>query len=71
MKDIIILRNRARCEGCDTEIESKHRHDFATCRCGNIFVDGGLTYLRSGAVDISKFTDLSETYELIPNGDMV
>ncbi len=42
----IILRNSAKCLNCNEEIESKHRHDFATCKCGNLSVDGGLDYLR-------------------------
>lgn len=41
-----ILRNSVRCEKCNTEIESKHRHDFVTCPCGQISVDGGHSYLR-------------------------
>jgi hypothetical protein len=27
-------------------IESRHTHDFASCTCGNIAVDGGLSYER-------------------------
>ncbi len=43
-----ILRNSATCRKCETEIESKYRHDFVSCRCGAIFVDGGKDYLRGG-----------------------
>jgi hypothetical protein len=42
------MRNRARCRRCDDVIESRSRHDFVTCRCGAIFVDGGTDYLRAG-----------------------
>jgi len=42
-------RNRARCRRCGDVIESKSRHDFVTCRCGAISVDGGDCYWkRSG-----------------------
>lgn len=41
-----ILRNAARCLFCHDLIESKYRHDFVTCCCGAISVDGGLDYLR-------------------------
>lgn len=42
-----IVRNRARCTRCSTVLESRHRHDFVSCACGN-FVDGGSWYLRRG-----------------------
>lgn len=45
----MIVRNSAKCLDCDTEIESTHRHDWVTCTCENIFVDGGKAYLRRGA----------------------
>jgi len=39
-------RNRARCRKCKDVIESKFRHDFVTCKCGAISVDGGHDYQR-------------------------
>ena len=59
-QDFIILRNAARCEICHTTVESTHRHDFSQCKCGNVFVDGGLVYLRGGAQHWASFTDLTE-----------
>lgn len=41
-----ILRNSAQCLGCEEEIVSSFRHDFVTCSCGNLSVDGGGSYLR-------------------------
>ena len=41
-----ILRNAIRCKRCGDVIESKHRHDFRTCSCGAVAVDGGYDYLR-------------------------
>jgi hypothetical protein len=29
-------------------MESKHRHDFVKCDCGNAFLDGGDDYIRAG-----------------------
>ena len=56
-----IIRNAARCNHCGDIIESRHRHDFKSCSCGRIFVDGGHCYLRQGAMkDINDFIDLSE-----------
>jgi len=39
-------RNRARCKRCRDTIESTHVHDFVSCRCGAIAVDGGSHYIR-------------------------
>lgn len=33
-----ILRNSAKCDTCDVELESRHRHDFRTHTCPNKFV---------------------------------
>lgn len=61
MDRTVILSNAAKCLKCDTVVESKHVHDFVRCPCGNVFVDGGLDYLRRGVNDESKFLELSET----------
>lgn len=42
----MIIENAATCLGCGDFIFSKHRHDFVTCTCGAISVDGGQDYLR-------------------------
>jgi hypothetical protein len=54
----VIVQNAVTCLGCGDFIFSKHRHDFVTCTCGAISVDGGQDYLRrvgdfSNAVDHS------------------
>lgn len=41
-----ILRNTITCDACKDVIESHYRHDFVTCRCGAVSVDGGHDYLR-------------------------
>jgi tRNA(Ile2) C34 agmatinyltransferase TiaS len=43
-----LTRNAAKCLKCGDEIESKHQHDFKYCKCGSVFVDGGLAYTRRG-----------------------
>lgn len=42
----MIVQNAVTCKKCDDFIVSKHRHDFVTCTCGAISVDGGQEYLR-------------------------
>lgn len=55
-----LLRNAARCRKCGDVIESKWRHNFVSCTCGTIFVDGGLVYQRFGYDVPESFEDLSE-----------
>ncbi len=52
--------NKAQCRLCKDIIVSTHRHDFVSCKCGEIFVDGGLDYLRRGAKDLNNIVELSE-----------
>lgn len=54
-----LVRNSALCANCGDELESTHRHDWVQCRCGSIFVDGGLDYMRRGAKDPSDIIDTS------------
>ena len=42
----MIIQNAVICNKCGEFIFSKHRHDFVTCHCGTISVDGGQAYLR-------------------------
>ena len=58
-------KNKGRCKLCGDVIESKYRHDFVTCTCGALSLDGGLAYRRilwrSGNLD----DVLEEIYEEI------
>ena len=58
-----ILRNRAKCLICGEILESKHRHDFKTCKCGNLSVDGGKDYIKRSVKHLDKFEELSEFEE--------
>ena len=62
-----LVKNAAKCVLCEDIIESKYRHDFVSCKCGEIFVDGGLDYQRAGANSFTNFIDLSE-YKEVENG---
>ena len=54
------MRNRAQCMKCKDSIESKSRHDFVMCSCGEIFVDGGQDYFRWGANDVANFRRIDD-----------
>ena len=55
----VILRNAVQCKHCGDIIESTHRHDFKTCRCGRVSVDGGHDYLRRSSVKKDDYIELS------------
>ena len=41
-----ILVNRIKCKKCGEILESSTVHDFKSCKCGAVAVDGGHNYLR-------------------------
>lgn len=61
MSDKRLTRNAVRCLACGVILESTHRRDYRTCGCPNqTMVDGGLAYVRWGAVDLSLVESLAE-----------
>lgn len=58
-----VITNKAQCLICGDIIESKTVHDFKTCSCGNLSVDGGTYYLKRLIKNVDKFKDLSEVEE--------
>lgn len=46
MKKEMIIQNEAECKKCGDIIWSAHTHDFKSCECGAISVDGGMEYIR-------------------------
>ena len=59
-----LIINKAICNECKDEIQSRHRHDFVVCSCGEVSVDGGIDYLRrlgSNFTETSLYTDDSFT----------
>ena len=58
-----LVQNQVRCNKCGDEPFSAHRHDFKSCKCGNVSVDGGLSYTRRLSNDFSSVTELSMSLE--------
>ena len=56
---------KVKCLKCGDIIESVHRHDFVTCSCGNVSVDGGKDYLRRCFQEKDSYIEMSETEEVI------
>ena len=55
-----IKTNKIRCKFCGEVIESTHVHDFKTCKCKRVSVDGGHDYLRRCFQEQDDFEELSE-----------
>lgn len=65
----ILVRNAVKCLVCNEVLESKHRHDFVSCKCSNeCFTDGGLVYQRIGAKELDLVESLAE-YEELTEGE--
>ncbi len=63
------MKNRAKCKLCQEVIESFHRYDYVTCKCGEVIVDGGNDYFRCGVTsgNWSNFIRIDdEGNEIIP-----
>lgn len=56
----MIKVNKAKCRKCGDIIESKHVHDYVSCKCGAIAVDGGHYYLRRSYQDLNDIIEMSE-----------
>jgi len=56
----MIVRNSAICLDCNVEIESRHRHDYVECPCGNVAVDGGKDYLKRAVMPDARYKDTSD-----------
>ena len=59
---LLNMRNRAKCAKCGDIIESTYRHEFVSCKCGAIFVDGGNDYWRYGG-EVEDFIRLKDEEE--------
>ena len=62
MREVVVI-NKAQCKLCGDIIESKSRHDYVRCGCGEIAVDGGTEYRKRSAKDLSNIIELSEVYQ--------
>lgn len=58
-----IFANKAKCLKCGEIIRSKHRHDYVTCKCGNLSVDGGSWYARRVFEKDNSYEDMITYYK--------
>lgn len=52
-----------KCRQCADVIVSTHVHDFKRCKCGEISVDGGKSYINRSAKDLNNIDAYDEVYE--------
>lgn len=52
--------NAVRCSSCDEMIVSIHRHDYITCSCGDVSVDGGFDYNKRSFREGAKWVEITE-----------
>lgn len=52
------MRKGLRCNKCDTTIVSRSVHDFRSCKCKDISVDGGSDYFRYGWSEGADFEEV-------------
>lgn len=61
------MRNRAKCKLCEDILESFHKHDYVTCKCGEISIDGGDYYMHCSARDWHNFLRVDDNdNEIVP-----
>ena len=60
------MRNRAKCRLCNDIIESFHQHDYVTCSCDEISIDGGQNLFKAGAKDFANFIRIDDNDNEVP-----
>ena len=60
MENRRIKRNAVQCTNCGDIIESRFHHEFVTCSCGRVSVDGGRDYLKRLAPSREAFIEMAE-----------
>jgi len=58
-----IFSNTATCLLCGCTIRSRNRHDFRTCSCGKLSVDGGSWYIKRSFETINSFRNNVVLYD--------
>lgn len=61
------MKNRAKCKLCQSVLESFHRHDYVTCKCGEISITGGAYIYECSAQNWKNFLRIDDLgNEIIP-----
>ena len=72
LKKQVLVKNAAKCLKCGDIIESKYSHNYVSCSCGSISIDGGTNYAKRVYTEGTEWEELSEyryyQYSSIPFG---
>ena len=63
-----LIKNKWKCLYCGDIIESRHRHEFSTCKCGMSSCDGGDSYIRLIG-DLDMMQNMCEYIEIDEDGE--
>ena len=63
MDNMIIVSNQAECLLCGDTPFSAHRHDYKSCKCGALSVDGGDSYIRRVADSFDEVREMTLQYK--------
>ena len=66
LKSKRMTRNAIECERCGDVIESTHRYDSKNCKCGLVFIDGGLSYIHTSRIGVILRTEYTENGVKLP-----
>lgn len=54
-----LISNQAKCLKCGDEVFSATTHDLRYCKCRELYVDGGMSYIRHGFKSHDNYMDQS------------
>jgi hypothetical protein len=60
------MKNRAKCKLCGSLLESYHKFDYVSCKCGEISITGGNVSFESFAKDYANFLRVDDNGNEIP-----
>lgn len=58
-KELRIIVNKIQCDNCKDIIVSNNVHDYKSCECGNVSIDGGHDYTKRGWSEGYTYTELT------------
>lgn len=56
--------NAAKCLKCGDVIQSRFRHEYVSCKCGDISVDGGTSYIKRSFTEAAQWQEIRTADEL-------
>ena len=65
-----LIKNAFKCLYCNDIIESKHQHEYTTCKCGAMSIDGGTSYIRLVG-DLDMMENMCEVIDVWEDGDKI